>query len=96
MNHTLFRALARLKYVIAIAVFVVTTGFLGENCVVERMKHKQEIEALEQDIAAKRKKFDEDHKRLEEIKNSPEAVRRLAREKYYMKEADEDVFIIHQ
>ncbi len=94
MNHPIRHYLSKFKYVIALAVFAVSIGFIGENSIVERIKRKQEIADLEAKIAEERRKFEEDKQTLEDLKNDPEAVRRVAREKYHMKTEQEDVFII--
>ena len=45
-------------------------------------------------IKEQRQKFNKDNKELERLKKDPEAVRKVAREKYFMKTSNEDVFII--
>ena len=41
-----------------------------------------------------KKKFDNDKKTLEKLKRNPEEIVKVARERYYMKTPDEDIFII--
>ncbi len=83
-----------IKYVLALAIFVVSIGFVGEHSISERIKRKQEIAELQTKIAEQQRKFREDKEVLERLKNDPDEVRRVAREKYYMKRESEDVFII--
>jgi len=83
-----------IKYIIALLIFVVSIGFIGENSIRKRIQRKQEINQLQTKIAEQQKKFKEDNQKLEKLKNDPAEVRRVAREKYYMKTNDEDVFII--
>jgi cell division protein FtsB len=68
-------------------------GFVGENSFVNRYKHKQEIEALSDEIAKYRQQYERDTERLEELMNSDEALEKIARERYFMSEEDEDIFI---
>ena len=49
---------------------------------------------MQSKIAEQQRKFEEDNRVLEALKSDPEAVRRVAREKYFMKRQNEDVFII--
>ena len=43
-----------------------------------------------------RKQFEEDSKLLKEISTNPEALEKVAREKYMMKKENEDIFIFEQ
>jgi cell division protein FtsB len=63
---------------------------------VNRYKHKQEIEALTEEIAKYQQQFDRDTERLEELSTSEEALEKIARERYFMSEDDEDVFIFEE
>ncbi len=94
MKHPIRHYLSKFKYAIALAVFVVSIGFIGEHSITQRLKRKQEIATLQHKIAEQQRKFEEDKRVLEELKSNPEAVRRVAREKYFMKRQNEDVFII--
>ena len=89
-SHYLFK----FKYLIALAIFVVAIGFIGEDCICERIKRKQEISVLEGKIAEQQQRFDTDNKTLNSLKNDVEALRTVAREKYYMKQWNEDVFLV--
>ncbi|MBR2191972.1 MAG: septum formation initiator family protein [Bacteroidaceae bacterium] len=83
-----------IKYILALGIFIALIGFIGEHCLRERYKRKVEIAELESKINEQKQKFEEDNKKLERLKKDPEAVRRVAREQYFMKTDDEDVFII--
>jgi len=88
------KILSKFKYLIAAGIFVLVTGFVGENCIVRRVERKQDIAELERKIEEQRELFAADQARLDELKNNRYALRRVAREKYYMREYNEDVFII--
>lgn len=83
-----------IKYAVAFVIFAVSIGFLGEHSVLCRMERNKEISELQQKIAEQQQRFAEEHEALERLKNDPEEVRRVAREHYYMKKDNEDVFII--
>lgn len=95
MKHPFRHYLSKFKYVIALVVFAVFIGFIGENCIMERIKNKEEIATLERKIAAKKSEFVADSLKLAELKSDPEAIRTAAREQYYMKQPNEDVYIIY-
>lgn len=86
----------RHKYFITLLIFGVIIGFLDENSLVQRAKHQEEIKELKADIAKYRKQFEEDTKKLKELTNNPEALEKIAREKYLMKKPNEDIFIFEE
>ena len=48
------------KYLITIVSFLVIIVFLDENSLIQRAKHRQEIEALTNEIEKYRKQYEED------------------------------------
>ena len=96
MKHTFRHYLLRYKYVISIAVFVVFIGFVGDHCLIRRISQRNEIQELKHEISTQKKTYNKDKNELNKIKNNPEAVKRVAHEKYYMKSEDEDIFVIDE
>ena len=84
----------KLKYVIAFAVFIIAIGFVGESSIVNRLGQQQEISRLKGEIDDYNRKFEQDKKRLHALKNDPEAIREVARSRYFMKTDNEDIFIV--
>ena len=81
------------KYSITIIAFVLIIGVIDENSLIVRYSHKLEIDRLEDEISYYRKRFEEDSHMLKEITTNKEALEKVAREKYMMKRADEDIFV---
>ena len=71
------------KYLITIVAFLVIIVFLDENSLIQRAKHQQEIKTLETEIQ-------------KELTSNPEALEKIAREKYLMKKPNEDIFIFEE
>ena len=94
MRHALRHIFMRYKYIISIAIFAIGIGFIGDHCLVRRYAQKQEIAELRSDIRHEIETYNTDKQKLERIKNNPEAVKRVAHEKYYMKTEEEDIFVI--
>ena len=84
------------KYGVTLAVFVLIIGVLDENSWIERLEHRREINRLNTEIRHYRKQFEDDSKLLKEISTNPEALEKVAREKYLMKKDNEDIFIFEQ
>lgn len=94
MKRTFKQFLIKYKYLISIIVFGVLIGFVGDHCLVKRYAQKQEIADLKSQINEQKNIYKKDKLELERIQNNPEAVKRVAHEKYYMKTEDEDIFVI--
>ncbi|WP_455673369.1 FtsB family cell division protein [Phocaeicola sp.] len=90
---TIWNYIRRHKYLLTVLVFVVVIGFLDENSMIQRIKHRNEINTLNSEIEKYRKQYEEDTERLKELTTNPEALEKIAREKYLMKKPNEDVFV---
>ena len=86
----------RHKYFWAIAIFVAVLGFLDPNSLWNRRLHQQRISELRADISRYQEMYAEDTRQLRELRSNPDAIKKIAREKYFMKSADEDIFIIKE
>ena len=93
---TIWNYIRRHKYLITIVAFLVMIVFLDENSLIQRAKHKQEISTLNSEIIKYRKQFEEDTQTLKELTDNPEALEKVAREKYLMKKPNEDIFIFEE
>ena len=93
---TFWNIIGRHKYFITLLAFGVIMVFLDENSLVQRAKHQEEIKTLNEEIAKYRKQFEEDTRKLKELTNNPEALEKIAREKYLMKKPNEDIFIFEE
>ncbi len=93
---TLWNCLRRHKYLITVAAFLVIIVFLDENSLIRRAGHRKEIHALTEEIEKYRKQYEEDTRMLKELTANPEAMEKIAREKYLMKKPNEDIFIFEE
>ena len=93
---TLWNVIGRHKYIITLIIFGIIIVFLDENSLIQRARHKDEIKTLKNEISKYRVQFEEDTERLKEITNNPEALEKIAREKYLMKKPNEDIFIFEE
>ena len=93
---TLWKYIRRHKYLITGLAFLVIIVFLDENSLIQRAQHRQEINDLRTEIEKYRKQYEDDTERLKELTTNPEALEKIAREKYYMKKPNEDIFIFEE
>lgn len=94
IKRMLLHYVLEFKYVIALMVFVAAIGFIGEGSIVRRISQQEEIARLRQEILEQQEQYEIDRENLAKLKDDPETVRRIARERYFMKKASEDVYII--
>lgn len=93
---TIWNYIRRHKYMITVLIFIVVIGFLDENSLIQRVKHRSEISTLNSEIEKYRKQYEEDTEKLKELTTNPEALEKIAREKYLMKKPDEDIFVFEE
>lgn len=84
---------SRYKYLIVTFFALLITVFLDENSLMKRLEYKFQIADLEKEIENYNRKYEADSKRLKELERNPKMIERIAREKYFMKAKDEDVFV---
>ena len=96
---TLLAAVARsrfLKYALVIMAGVVLVGFVGENSILSHMQNKVRISELDAEIAKYRKLYEIDRQKMDRLDRDPKAIEEIARERYFMKHADEDIFVFNE
>ena len=86
--------IGRFKYVIVVVGGVLLITVLGENSMLQRYRYGRQIAELEDEIERQDARFVQDSIRLVEMERNPEEVRKIARERYFMKAADEDIFVL--
>ena len=82
------------KYWLVIIVFLIITFTVGDSNLYRRHTYDEKIRQLENEIEEYRKEIEENRKKLEDLHTSQERLERFAREEYFMKKPDEDIFII--
>ena len=94
--QTIWLLLRRHKYLLTTLIFLLIIGVLDENSLIRRAVHRQEMASLKAEIKRYTLQYEEDTRRLEELNNNPEAIEKIARERYLMKTEDEDIFIFEE
>ena len=86
--------LSRYKYWIIGIVFLIWMLFLDTNSYLINYRLQKELNELESQKEFYQTEIQNDKQLLEELENDTLAIERFAREKYYMKKKNEDIFII--
>ena len=86
--------LRRFKYVIVIILGVALITVIGENSMLQRYRYAKQISDLEEEIDKQNTQYLHDSLRLVQMERDPDVVRKIARERYFMKANDEDIFVL--
>lgn len=89
-------SLLKNKYILTLTGFVVWMLFFDRNDLISQFGRFQKLSELQQSSAYYDQKIADAKAELERRKNDPTAYERLAREKYYMKKDNEDLFIFEE
>ncbi|HEY2722184.1 MAG TPA: septum formation initiator family protein [Chitinophagaceae bacterium] len=84
----------RNKFFIAFTAFTVWMLFFDEKDVFTGRHHRQELTELQESKKYYTEQINKEKTILESLKNNPSTLEKYAREKYYMKRDNEDLFLI--
>ena len=80
-------------FVIITVIFAIWMLFIDSNSLIIHRELNEDISDLENEKEYYRKEIEKDNKAIKEL-STEEGIERLAREKYYMKKENEDIYII--
>ena len=83
-----------LKYVVVALIAIVLIGFVDENSVWSHIRNKQRISDLENEIEQYTERYHQDQEKIRTLDGNTKAIEKIARERYFMKADDEDVFVL--
>ena len=83
-----------LKYIVVTILAVVLIGFLDDNSVWHHIRNKQYISELEDEIQKYEELNQNNQAQIRELDSNPKAIEKIARERYFMKADDEDIFVL--
>ncbi len=82
------------KYWIVAFLGILIVGFIDENSLLQHVRHKMEISDLEGQIDYYNSLYEKDEAKIKELRRNPKAFTKIARENYFMKSDDEDIFVL--
>jgi cell division protein DivIC len=83
-------------YVVATVIFLTWMVVLDSNNLIARYQLSTKLSSLEDEKAYYQEKIKEVEKDRDELFGDRESIEKFAREKYLMKKATEDIFIIEE
>ena len=82
------------KYVLALAGFIIWITFFSQYSLMDQVKLTKNLNQLQQEKVYYIEQIRRDSTRLHELTTNNKNLEKFAREQYYMKKANEDVFVI--
>jgi cell division protein FtsB len=82
------------KFFIAFAAFIIWIAFLDKTNLMYQYQFQSEVNKLENQKEFFIQEIKQTREEQQELLSSPEKLEKFAREKYYMKKDNEDLFII--
>lgn len=86
--------IAHYKYLIVVVIGVLIVGLIDENSFLKRVQLELRISDLKCEINKYTEQYEADSRQLNELKRHPKAIERIARERYFMKADDEDIYVL--
>lgn len=84
------------KYTVVVAAFLVFLIFFDDHNLIKKNKMKNEIEQLETELKDYRYKLADNREEIKRLRTDTVYLEKVAREKYYMKNENEDIFLFNE
>ncbi len=82
------------KYLLTLMGFALWMLFFDRNDIFTQLDRRKELKEIEQSTLYYTTEIKKNKQALIDLKNNPTALEKLAREKYFMKRDNEDIYII--
>lgn len=92
--YPLWNFIGHNKYWIVIILGVLIVGFLDENSLLQHVRYRMQVRDLNEQIENYNAQYERDEAKLRELRLNPKAITKIARENYFMKADDEDIFVL--
>ena len=86
--------LAHYKYLIVIVVGVLVVGVIDDNSIRQHIRYQIQIAGLRSEIDKYNAQLEKDTSLLKEMRKGPQVFGKIARERYFMKADNEDIFVL--
>lgn len=82
------------RYFLTLIVFFIWILLFDNNNLIDRYHYMKNLRQLERDKVYYQERIEEDSRKLNELRTSDENLEKFAREQYFMKKDNEDIYII--
>lgn len=84
----------RNKYILSLTAFIVLMLFIDHNDLFVQWERRSELRKLQAEKEFYSQKITDTQKELSDLQNNASALEKYAREKYFLKRDNEDVFVL--
>ena len=91
-----WRHICRHKYLVTLLIFGVIIIFLDENSLLRRLELYHEANELRSEIEKYREDVENSTRRLNELAADSGTIEQVARERYFMKKPNEDIYVFEE
>mgnify|MGYP003462302617 FL=1 len=92
--NSIWLILGKFRYHVVIVTGVLLVVFLSDNSLMKYIELGYQIDEKKEEIAKYSQQHDEASRALKELQRNPRAIEKVARERYFMKTDDEDIFVL--
>ncbi len=92
--NSLWQLIRQYKHWVTSFCVVLFVGVLDDNSNLNRYLHRKQLTQLRNEIEQFRQEYESADRCVKELESDPCAVEKIARERYYMKRDNEDVYIV--
>lgn len=82
--------------ILILIILIVMLFFFSDSSIPKRIKNESQIKELEAQIEFYQEQSKKDKEKLDELQSNKEDLEKFARENYYMKKENEEIFIIEE
>lgn len=82
------------RYPLVIIGGIAIVVFIDDNSVMQHIRYEAQISDMRAEIKKYREANEADTRQLKLLRRDPHAIERIARERYFMKADDEDIFVL--
>ncbi|MBU1719425.1 MAG: septum formation initiator family protein [Bacteroidetes bacterium] len=86
--------IVRNKYFIAIVAFMVWLTFFDQHNLISQYSYRSKLSRLQQSVRYYKEEIIKSRSETEQLMHSDKSLEQFAREKYFMKKDNEDIFVI--
>ncbi len=91
---SLFYNVIKNKYILSLVVFVVWISFFDRNDLITQWERKKELQKVETSKAYYETEISATRKELSDLDQDSRILEKMAREKFYLKRPNEDLFLV--
>ncbi len=82
------------KYIVVCVLGILVVGFLDDNSVLSHVNNLRRKGELKKEIELYNAQNKKNLDRIDQLDRDPKAMEKIARERYFMKTEDEDIFVL--